>query len=129
MQIVEKITYKEVLYETIIEKWVEVLIEKIVEVPVEKIIEVPVIITIEIPVFKEVIVEEEVFVEARSVSGWFGLEFDRIITSEEDQLRGDDVICQEEDASINQVWVVIDYVFGLLGEDVGVYDEEEEEDD
>lgn len=37
------------------------------EVKVEKIIEVPVLITIEKPVFREIIIEEEVLVEANPV--------------------------------------------------------------
>lgn len=44
VKIVEKIVYKEVQYDTIIEKKVEIIKEKIIEVPVEKIIEVPILI-------------------------------------------------------------------------------------
>lgn len=64
---VEKIIYKEVPYETIIEKKVEYIVEREVKVPVEKIIEVPVIITVEVPVFREKIIEEEVLVEVNPV--------------------------------------------------------------
>jgi len=67
VQIIEKIVYKEVAYDTIIEKKVEYIVEKEIQIPVEKIIEVPILITIEIPIFKEKIIEEEVIVEVNPV--------------------------------------------------------------
>ena len=63
IQIVEKIIEKPVYINTVVEREVEVIVEKEVQVPVEKIVEVEVEVLTERPVYREVIIEEEVFID------------------------------------------------------------------
>jgi hypothetical protein len=61
--IIEKIVEKPVYIETIVEKEVEIIVEREVQVPVEKIVEVEVEIVTEKPIYREIVHEEQIFIE------------------------------------------------------------------